>query len=116
MLHLRTGPILIRKNIGARLKPLPRVTVAMARSRPLNMRRPMLKRTLTALAIAAVGLPAIIYGGVFFYFVIGTFLVGGGWGKAPLFRPVQVEAHEILTVGGVLLIATTRFFFFHFET
>jgi phosphatidate cytidylyltransferase len=71
----------------------------------------MLRRTLTALAIAAVGVPAIIYGGVFYYLLMGAFLVGGAWEYARLYRAVQVEPHEILTVGGVLVIATARFFF-----
>jgi phosphatidate cytidylyltransferase len=75
------------------------------------MRLPVLKRILTALALAAVGLPAIIYGGVFYYLVMGAFLVGGAWEYARLYRAVQVEPHEMLTVGGVLVIVTARFFF-----
>src|SRR5258706_8736715 len=101
MLHLRTGPISTRKNISARLKPLPRATVAMARSRPLNMRRPMLKRTLTALAIAAVGLPAIIYGGGFFFFVFGKFFLGGARGITPFYFARFGGPPEKNTGGGV---------------
>jgi phosphatidate cytidylyltransferase len=71
----------------------------------------MLKRTLTALALAAVGLPAIIYGGVFYYLLMGTFLVGGAWEYARLYRAVQLEPNEIITIGGVLVVATARFFF-----
>jgi phosphatidate cytidylyltransferase len=71
----------------------------------------MLKRTLTALAMAAIGLPAIIYGG-FFYFVLMTiFLVGSAWEYVRLYRAVQYEPHEMVTLGGVLVIATARFFF-----
>lgn len=71
----------------------------------------MLKRTLTALALAAVGLPAIIFGGVFYYLLMGTFLVGGAWEYVRLYRAVQYEPHEVVTIGGVLVIATARFFF-----
>jgi phosphatidate cytidylyltransferase len=71
----------------------------------------MLRRTLTALALAAIGLPAIIYGGVFYYLVMGAFLVGGAWEYVRLFRAVRYEPSEIVTVGGVLVIATARFFF-----
>ncbi|MEP7136564.1 MAG: phosphatidate cytidylyltransferase [Chloroflexota bacterium] len=71
----------------------------------------MLKRTLTALAIAAVGLPAIIYGGVFYYLLMGTFLVGGAWEYVRMYRAVQHEPNEMLTVGGVLVVVTARFFF-----
>lgn len=71
----------------------------------------MLKRTLTALAIAAVGLPAVIFGGVFYFLVMGAFLVGSAWEYIRMYRAVQYEPHEIVTIGGVLVIATARFFF-----
>jgi phosphatidate cytidylyltransferase len=74
----------------------------------------MLKRTLTALALAAVGLPAIIFGGVFYYLLMGTFLVGGAWEYARLYRAIEYEPNEVLTIGGVLVIATARFFFADF--
>jgi len=71
----------------------------------------MLSRTLTALGIAVVGLPAVIYGGVFYYLLMGTFLVGGAWEYVRLYRAVRCEPNEIVTIGGVLVIATARFFF-----
>jgi phosphatidate cytidylyltransferase len=71
----------------------------------------MLKRTLTALALAAVGLPAIIYGGPVYFLLMGTFLVGGAWEYVRLYRAVQFEPNEIIMIGGVLVIATARFFF-----
>lgn len=71
----------------------------------------MLKRTLTALAIAAVGLPAVIYGGVFYFLIMGTFLVGGAWEYVRLYRAVKHEPNELVTIGGVLVMLTARFFF-----
>lgn len=71
----------------------------------------MLKRTLTALAMTAVGLPAIIYGGVFYFLVMGLFLVGGAWEYVRMYRAVELEPHEAVTVGGVLVLVTARFFF-----
>jgi phosphatidate cytidylyltransferase len=71
----------------------------------------MRRRTLTAVAMAVVGLPAIIYGGVFYFLVIAIFLAGSAWEYVRLYRAVQYEPHEIVTVGGVLVIATARFFF-----
>lgn len=71
----------------------------------------MPKRTLTALLMAAVGIPAIVYGGVFYFLVMGLFLVGGAWEYVRIYRAVQFEPHEIVTVGGVLVVATARFFF-----
>jgi phosphatidate cytidylyltransferase len=61
--------------------------------------------------MALVGLPAIIYGGVFYYLVITVILAGSAWEFVNLYRAVQYEPQEIVTVGGVLVIATARFFF-----
>jgi len=61
--------------------------------------------------LAAVGLPAVILGGVFYFLLMGVFLVGGAWEYVRMYRAVQYEPHEIVTIGGVLVIATARFFF-----
>lgn len=71
----------------------------------------MLKRTLTALGLAVVGLPAIIFGGVFYYLLMAIVLAGGAWEYVRLYRAVRYEPHEIVTVAGVVVIATARFFF-----
>jgi len=71
----------------------------------------VLKRTLTALVMTAVGLPAIIYGGVFYFLLMGGFLVVGAWEYIRLFRMVKYEPNEMVTVGGVVVLVTTRFFF-----
>lgn len=71
----------------------------------------MFRRTLTALALGAVALPAIIYGGWFYFLLIGVFLVGGAWEFVRMYRAVQLEPNEIVTIGGVLVVATARFFF-----
>jgi phosphatidate cytidylyltransferase len=71
-------------------------------------------RTLTALVMVAVGLPAIIYGGVFYFILMGGFLVGGAWEYVRLYRAVKYEPNELVTVGGVLVLVTARFFFAEF--
>lgn len=71
----------------------------------------MLSRTFTALVLAAVGLPAIISGGLFYYLLMAVILAGAAREYIRLFRAVQYEPSEIVTVGGVLVIATARFFF-----
>jgi len=71
----------------------------------------MLRRTLTALALAAIGLPAIIYGGIFYYLLLAIFLAGSAWEYVRLYRAIRSEPNEIVTVGGVLVITTARFFF-----
>ena len=71
----------------------------------------MLRRTLTALGLGVIALPAIIYGGVFYFLLIGVFLVGGAWEYVRMYHAVQAEPNEIVTIGGVLVVATARFFF-----
>lgn len=71
----------------------------------------MLRRTLTALGLAVIGLPAIIYGGVFYFLLIAIVLGGCAWEYIRMFRAVRFEPDQIVTIGGVLCIATARFFF-----
>ena len=71
----------------------------------------MLRRTLTALVLVVIGLPGIIYGGVFYFVLMTIFLVGGAWEYARMYRAIQYEPHQILMVGGVLAIAIARVFF-----
>jgi phosphatidate cytidylyltransferase len=71
----------------------------------------MLKRTLTALGLAVIGLPAIIFGGVFYFLLIAIVLGGCAWEYVRMFRAVQLEPDQIVTIAGVLCIATARFFF-----
>jgi phosphatidate cytidylyltransferase len=71
----------------------------------------MLKRTLTALGLAVVGLPAIVYGGVFYFLLIAIVLAGSAWEYLRMYRAVRYEPNQIVTVGSVLVLATARFFF-----
>jgi phosphatidate cytidylyltransferase len=74
----------------------------------------MPKRILTALGLAVIGLPAIIYGGVFYFIVVTILLVGGAWEYVRLYRAVQFEPDQLVTIGSVLVITTARFFFADF--
>jgi len=71
----------------------------------------MPRRLLTVLGMTAIGLPAIIYGGVFYWVLITIFLAGAAWEFVRMYRAVQFEPSDWVTIGGVLLIATARFFF-----
>jgi len=75
----------------------------------------MLKRTLTSLVMVAIGLPAIIYGGVFYFLLMGGFLVVGAWEYVRLFRAVNFEPDQLVMVGGVLVLVTARFFFMDYS-
>lgn len=70
----------------------------------------MRKRLITALGLALIGVPAIIFGGIFYYLLIGTFVIGAAWEYVHLFQAVKLEPQMHLTVGGVALITITRMF------
>src|SRR5215471_14717097 len=83
----------------------------MEKSPQKRTRHRMLRRALTALVMAAIAIPAVIFGGVFYFVLFTVVLAGAAWEFARLYRAVKFEPHEIVTVAGVLVIATARFFF-----
>jgi phosphatidate cytidylyltransferase len=74
----------------------------------------MRKRLISTVGIVALMLPAILFGGIFYYLVIGVFLVGAAREYVQLFNAVKFEPQMYITVGGVALITFTRMFFPHY--
>jgi phosphatidate cytidylyltransferase len=64
----------------------------------------MRTRVLTVIALTAIGLPAIIYGGIFYFLLMGTFVVGAAWEYVRIFRASGYEPNDLISVGGVFLI------------
>jgi phosphatidate cytidylyltransferase len=58
-----------------------------------------------------IGIPAILFGGVFYFLLIGTFLIGAAWEYVHLFGAVKVEPQMHISVGGVAIICVARMFF-----
>ena len=73
----------------------------------------MIKRILAALALAAVGIPAIIIGGVYYYFLIALILGVAAWEYQHIFCGIDCKASQPLLIGGVILIVLTRAFYPH---
>lgn len=71
----------------------------------------MRRRLITALGLALIGVPAIVLGGIFYYLLIGTFVIGAAWEYVHLFRAVKFEPQMHITVGGVAFITFVRTFF-----
>jgi phosphatidate cytidylyltransferase len=69
------------------------------------------KRVLTALVLAAIGIPAIILGGVYYFALIVLFLGIAAWEYGHIFHNVDCKVSEPLLVGGVVLVTVTRTFF-----
>ena len=70
----------------------------------------LIKRVLAALVMAAIGIPAIIYGGVFYFLLISIFLVLAAWEYVKIFQAAKFSPSMLVTVGGVLLLLFFRNF------
>jgi phosphatidate cytidylyltransferase len=71
----------------------------------------LIKRVLAALALAAIGIPAIIIGG-YYYFGLITLLLGiAAWEFGRIFKAAGHNASELLLVGGVVLLLVLRAYF-----
>lgn len=70
----------------------------------------MRKRLITAIGLAVIGLPAIMFGGILYYLLMGTFLIGASWEFVHLYRGVKFEPQMQITVGGVALVTIARMF------
>lgn len=69
------------------------------------------KRVLTSLALAAIGIPAIILGGYYYYALMAFFLGVAAWEYGQLFCKMDGKVPEVLLIGSVLLVVTARTFF-----
>jgi phosphatidate cytidylyltransferase len=71
----------------------------------------MLKRVVTSLVLAAIGIPAIIFGGVFYFVVMAFFVTVAAWEYSQMFRSAGYNPARTLIVGGVFSMLVTRAFF-----
>jgi len=70
----------------------------------------LLKRVLASLVMAAIGVPAIVFGGVFYFLLITIFLVMAAWEYVKIFQTANFKPSMLITVGGVLLLLIFRNF------
>src|SRR3990172_392762 len=105
-----SGPTSPKRNTPGPWRPSRSASVDMERPPRANSRTPMRRRLLTALALAVVGMPAIIFGGPYIFVVLGTFIVGAAWEYVRLFRAVGVRLPMLLVMGGVACILAFRTF------
>jgi phosphatidate cytidylyltransferase len=71
----------------------------------------LIKRTLAALALAVIGIPAIIVGGFYYYVLITTLLSIASWEFGKIFRTAGYNASSPILIGGVVLLVFLRAFF-----
>ncbi len=68
----------------------------------------MVRRTVTAVLLLALVLPAVFFGGYLYLFYVGGFIGVSAWEYVRLFRLVKFQPSLILTVAGTLLIVLVR--------
>lgn len=71
----------------------------------------MLKRTITSLLLLAIGFPAVVFGGLPYFLLIGFFLIAAAWEYVGMFQAVELRPSRLVVVGGVLATLIARTFF-----
>lgn len=71
----------------------------------------LIKRTVTSLILAVIGIPAIILGGVYYFALILVFLGVAAWEFGRIFAKADSKVPEVLLIGCVILITTARTYF-----
>jgi phosphatidate cytidylyltransferase len=71
----------------------------------------LIKRVAVALIMAAVGIPAILAGGVYFFALISLMLLIAAWEFGHLFKISGFHPSQPLLVGGIAVLLATRNFF-----
>ncbi len=71
----------------------------------------MVRRSITAVVLLALILPAIYFGGYLYLFYVGAFIGLAAWEYVRLFRLVKLEPSPVVTVAGTLIIVLARDFF-----
>ncbi|MFC2028710.1 phosphatidate cytidylyltransferase [Chloroflexota bacterium] len=70
-----------------------------------------IKRLIASLVMAAIGIPAIMYGGLFYFLLIGFFLLMASWEYVKIFETSRYVPSMVVTVGGVFVILISRSYF-----
>jgi phosphatidate cytidylyltransferase len=71
----------------------------------------MVKRLVTSLILLALGVPALLFGGIPFFIFLGFFVLAAAIEYTQLFRAMGLEPSTWITVGGVFLILVARDFY-----
>jgi phosphatidate cytidylyltransferase len=68
----------------------------------------LMKRALASLVMAAIGIPAIIYGGIYYFLLMSFFLLMAAWEYVKIFQVAKSAPSMLITVGGVFLLLVFR--------
>ena len=68
------------------------------------------RRTVTALLLIVTIIPAVYFGGVFYFLYMGIFVVTASWEYVQIFKAKNFEPSMVLTIGGTFVILVMRTF------
>jgi len=68
------------------------------------------RRTVTSLVLLGIGFPTIYFGKIPFFIFISIFLIGAAWEFGRLYRAMDFQPFEPLTLGGTLFLLLVRAF------
>jgi phosphatidate cytidylyltransferase len=71
----------------------------------------LIKRVLASLVLAIIGIPAIILGGIYYYFLITLLLAIAAWEFGRIFTVMDHRPSMALLVGGVVVLCMVRSYF-----
>lgn len=71
----------------------------------------MLKRTLTSLIILVIGLPALAFGGLPYFLLVGFLLIAAAWEYATMFQAAGYHPSRPILLGGTFVVILARAFF-----
>jgi phosphatidate cytidylyltransferase len=71
----------------------------------------MLKRTTTSLLLLVIGFPAIAFGGILYFLLMGFLLGAAAWEYVGMFQAIDLRPARPVVVGGVLATLAARAFF-----
>ena len=70
----------------------------------------LVKRTITIFVLAAIGIPVILLGGVYYFVLMTFFLAVAAWEYGQIFGKAGYRVSQPILIGSVLLIAAVRTF------
>jgi phosphatidate cytidylyltransferase len=70
----------------------------------------LIKRAITSLVLAVIGIPAIILGGVYYFALMVFFLAVAAWEFGRIFGKTDSKVPQVLLIGCVILVTTVRTF------
>ncbi len=70
----------------------------------------MLRRLVTSLLLLALIVPAVVFGGIYYFILVGIFIVVAAIEYVQMFRGARFQPSLVITIGGIFLLLAARAF------